>query len=138
MAHITLHTDGGARGNPGPSGAGIVIEKDGILVEEMAVFLGHQTNNWAEYEALALALQKTHELLVAESSETTVEAFLDSELVVKQLNGQYRVREETLKPQFEKVKKGAQHFKKVEYIHVRREKNKDADRLANEAMDRGA
>ena len=134
---ITIHTDGGARGNPGPSGAGAFIEVPGKVPEELSKFLGHQTNNWAEYEALFLALMRAKEIAGEALAETEVLAYLDSELVVKQLLGIYRVREATLMPQWSKVREVAQAFKNVRYTHVRREQNKDADRLANEAMDRG-
>ena len=134
---IIIHTDGGARGNPGPSGAGAFIEIPGREPEELSQFLGHQTNNWAEYEALFLALTRAKEIAGDKVSETEVAAYLDSELVVKQLSGIYRVREATLMPQWSKVREVAQAFKMVRYMHVRREQNKDADRLANDAMDRG-
>lgn len=130
--HLVIKTDGGARGNPGPAGIGVVIEdEDGKVLEEHAKFLGVATNNVAEYKAVVLGLERAKSLGAA-----TVEVRADSELLVKQANGDYRVKNEGLKPLYEKMKILETHFDKVRYRHVRREMNKAADALANRAMDR--
>ncbi len=105
----------------------------------MSRFLGKKTNNWAEYEAVVLALQETKKLLGKKTQSTEVEIRMDSELVKKQLAGEYQIKEETLFPQFIKIwNMRVKDFPHISFTHVRREENKDADRLANEAMDRGA
>lgn len=135
---ITIHSDGGARGNPGPSGIGVVIREGEKVVEEVSKFLGDQTNNWAEYEAIRIGLEAVATRYKGAASGLSVRAFLDSELVVRQLNGLYKVKEPALIDQHAKVKECIAHFKSVEFTHIPREKNQDADRLANEAMDHGA
>jgi len=124
-----LHTDGGARGNPGPAGIGVVLEIGGKK-QEFKETIGEATNNQAEYRAIILGLEKAQEAGVTE-----VECYLDSELVVKQLNGEYKVKNEALAPLFVKVFNLAYEFKKISYRHIRREANKHADRLVNEALD---
>ncbi|MEI7619967.1 MAG: ribonuclease HI family protein [Candidatus Falkowbacteria bacterium] len=130
---IIIYTDGGARGNPGPAGIGVAIyTEDKEIIEEHSDFLGIATNNQAEYKAVILALKKAH-LLEAEE----IHFFLDSELVVKQLRGEYKVKNQDLASLYLEIHNLSIHFKKISYTHVRRELNKEADRLANEAMDRG-
>ena len=130
---LTIFTDGGARGNPGPAGIGAVLYNDKKeKVAEVSKFLGVKTNNQAEYTALIEALKKARELQAQE-----LEIFLDSELVVKQLNGLYKVKNKDLAPLFLEVYNLSLNFSKITFIHVYRENNKEADRLANEAMDRG-
>lgn len=131
---IVIYTDGGARNNPGPAGAGAVIFHNDEKVAEISEFLGNRTNNWAEYEAVALALAKVRDMGLA-GHET--EMRMDSKLVVEQLSGNWRVKEPSLKPQFEKTRELAREFRSIRFVHVRREYNKEADRLANDAMDRG-
>lgn len=133
------YTDGGARGNPGPSGIGVVIQDHtGEILKEFSKFIGKQTNNFAEYEAVILLFSELTKLLGKKSIETEIEVRLDSELVTKQLRGEYRVKDAGLKKQYEKLEKiRGNNFPHVKFVHVRREKNKDADRLANVAMDRG-
>lgn len=130
---VIIYTDGGARGNPGPAGAGAVII-DGSKRHEFKKYLGDgRTNNWAEYEALALALTeaKKHGL-----SKRAIEVRMDSELIVRQLNEEYQVKEETLWPQYMKVHNLlVAHFPMRRFVHVPRAKNCDADRLVNEALD---
>ncbi len=130
MTRAVLRSDGGARGNPGPAGAGFVIEVDDSIVCEGGRFLGSVTNNVAEYEALIWGLEN---VLALGHDEVTV--YADSELLVKQVNGQYRVKNEGLKPLFLQVLGLLRRFSKFEVRHVRREFNKEADRMANEAMD---
>ena len=133
MNKIIIHSDGGARGNPGPAGIGAVLNaEDGIVLAEVSKYIGETTNNQAEYKALIAGLEKAKELKAEE-----VDCYLDSELVVKQLNHEYKVKNAELAPLFLKVYNLSLSFKKVIFIHVRREYNKEADNLANQAMDRG-
>ncbi|MBV9349702.1 MAG: ribonuclease HI family protein [Patescibacteria group bacterium] len=133
---ITIFTDGGARGNPGPAGSGAVIYDGPKKVAEISKYLGVQTNNFAEYEALLLALQKTIELF-GSPVERSVEVKMDSELIVKQMNGEYKVKHPMLKEKHTRAKLTiAQAFPRIVFRHVRREENAEADQLANDAMDR--
>lgn len=137
MKKVIVYTDGGARGNPGPAGAGAILFNDkGEVLKEVSQFLGHRTNNWAEYEAVALGLQAVKKMFGNETKKIHVEVKLDSELVTRQLNNEYQIKEETLFPQYIKVHNMlVKDFPHITFTHVRREQNKDADRLANEAMD---
>ena len=127
---LISYTDGGARGNPGPAGIGVVLKtKKGETVGEWSKFLGITTNNQAEYKALILALEEASALGVEE-----LECRLDSELVVKQLRGEYRVKHPDLKPLFTQVLSLLSHFKNVSFNYVPRDLNKEADHLANQAM----
>ena len=133
MKKIIIHSDGGARGNPGPAGIGAVLNSEaGLVLAELSKYLGETTNNQAEYQALIAGLEKAKELKAEE-----LDCYLDSELVVKQLNREYKVKNAELAPLFLKVYNLSLSFKKIKFIHVRREFNKEADKLANEAMDRG-
>ncbi len=137
MRSITIFTDGGARGNPGPAGSGAVIYDGKKKVAEISKFLGIQTNNFAEYEALLLALQKTKELFGSPVPHP-VSVKMDSELIVKQMKGEYKVKHSVLKEKHTRARLLiAESFPKITFTHVRREKNKEADKLANNAMDRG-
>ena len=130
---LLINTDGGARGNPGPAGMGAVLKSEsGEVLAEVSEFIGHATNNQAEYKAVVSALEKAKEL-----GGTELSFFLDSELVVKQLNHEYKVKNADLAPLFLRIHNMAQSFRTVSYQHVRREMNKEADKLANLAMDRG-
>jgi ribonuclease HI len=131
--YLISYTDGGARGNPGPAGIGVVLQdKTGQTIGEWSEFLGVATNNQAEYKALLLALKQAVALGVVE-----LDCRLDSELVVKQLKGEYKVKHPDLKPLFEQAKSLISQIKNVSFKHIRRELNKQADQLANQAMDRG-
>lgn len=132
--HLIVRTDGGARGNPGPAGIGVVIEDGdtGEVLEEHAKFLGRTTNNQAEYQAVILALERAVALRAH-----SVEVLADSELLVKQANGDYRVKNIDLQQRFRELKRLERDIGRVEYRHVRREMNKAADKLANQAMDKG-
>lgn len=133
MARITIYTDGGARNNPGPAGAGAVIMRGSEVLAEIKQFLGEQTNNWAEYEALALALAEAH---ARNLSHEEIEVRLDSMLVCEQVKGKWKVKEPALKLQHQKVRALiAAHFPRITFTHVPREENKEADRLVNEAID---
>ena len=127
----TLRTDGGARGNPGPGGAGFVLQDDeGAIVRSGGRFLGAVTNNQAEYEALVWGLQTALDHGVAR-----LRVCADSELVVRQMNGVYRVKNAGLRPLFSKAQELLRRFDSAEIVHVRREMNAAADELANIAMD---
>ncbi len=133
MNKIIIHSDGGARGNPGPAGIGAILnDENGLVLAKISHYLGETTNNQAEYKALIAGLEKAVELKADE-----VDCFLDSELVVKQLNREYKVKNAELAPLFLKVHNLSLSFKKITFTHVRRELNKIADELANQAMDRG-
>jgi len=129
---LIIFTDGGARGNPGPGGAGAVIKNEkGEIIKTISKFLGHSTNNQAEYQAMILALEEAKKLGGEELS-----CYSDSELMVNQLNRIYKVKDKDLAPLFLKVWNLSLNFKKIKYHHVFRENNKEADRLMNEALDR--
>ena len=136
MKKITIYTDGGSRNNPGPAGAGAIITNEkGDVLKEASKYLGEQTNNWAEYEAVILGLEEAKALGLQKHK---IEFNVDSQLVQQQLLGNYRVKEPGLIKQFARVRNILDSdFPHVTFIHVRREYNKEADRLANEAMDRG-
>lgn len=138
--HFTIHADGGARGNPGPSGAGAVVRDEaGKAVARVSKFLGHHTNNFAEYEAVILAFGELLKLVPEHAlKETSVAVKMDSMLVVRQMEGKWKVRHPDMKLQQARLALGAAPFKRVIFQHVYREENADADALANEAMDRGA
>ncbi len=130
---VLLFSDGGSRGNPGPAGAGYALfdaHRNEIFGGKK--FLGTTTNNVAEYTALILGLRKAHELEVK-----SIDCFLDSELIVKQLNGHYKVKHPDMKILFARVLELKKGFEKITFSHVPREDNKRADQLANEAMDEG-
>jgi ribonuclease HI len=132
MSEVIVYTDGGARGNPGPAGAGVVIINGDRTFEHKKYLGDKRTNNWAEYEAVALALQelKAHGLL-----GRTIEIRMDSKLVVEQLSGHWKIKEPTLKPQVAKVRALLGDFPKHRFVYIPREENFDADRLVNEALD---
>jgi len=131
LSRIQVCTDGAARGNPGPAGAGAVLQTaDGKVVGRIGRFLGHQTNNVAEYEAIVLGLQAALEL-----GAKQVRLVSDSELLIKQINGVYRVKAAHLKPFHTQVLALARQFESFEAVHVKRESNKAADQMANRAVD---
>lgn len=135
---FTIHADGGSRGNPGPSGAGAMIRDHlGNSVASVSQFLGTRTNNYAEYEAVILAFETLAKLVGKKVSTTEVIVKMDSELVVKQMKGLYKVKHPVLKEQYARLVHAIGAFGKVSFTHVFREENSDADALANEAMDRG-
>ena len=137
---IILYTDGGARGNPGPAGAGVFItDESGHVLKKIAEPLGVRTNNWAEYQAIILGLQALKKIFGKEKlKHMPVEVRTDSELVARQLSGKYQIKEETLFPQFIKVWNiKVSDIPDITFTHIPREKNKEADALSNEAMDEG-
>jgi ribonuclease HI len=128
---VTLFTDGGARGNPGPAAYGFVLEaEDGTVLAAEGKAIGEATNNVAEYNGLIAGLRKAVELHVPE-----VEVVSDSELMVKQMRGEYRVKNEALRGLSLEAGRLARELAKVEYRHVKRAENELADRLVNEALD---
>jgi ribonuclease HI len=136
--HFILYADGGSRGNPGPAGAGALVrDEEGVQVVTVSEYLGVATNNIAEYTAVLRALQQLHTLLGSGSSGASVEARLDSQLVVRQMNGEYKIKHPNIVPLAGKVKEVGRSFKSLTFTHVYREDNKEADALANQAMDRG-
>jgi len=126
---VTIYTDGGARGNPGPAGIGVVLNYEGKHLT-FKKYIGETTNNQAEYQAVILGLEKAKELGAEE-----VDVFLDSELVQQQLTQRYKVKNQELGSLFVKVWNLAMGFKKVKYVHIYRTDNKEADKLVNEAID---
>ena len=136
---LIIYTDGSSRGNPGPAGAGAFItDGEGLHLKSASRFLGVQTNNWAEYDAIVLALEEAKKILGKKSKDIKIEIRTDSELVKKQLSGEYQIKEPTLFPKFIKIwNMHVKDFPNVEFVYVPREQNKKADALANEAMDRG-
>lgn len=132
MTSLTIYTDGGARGNPGPAAIGVHAQTHEAQVAfELSEYIGETTNNWAEYEALIRGLTKGTTL-----QPSVINVRMDSELIVKQLSGEYRVKDPELKKQYEKVQDILRAFKgEVSFEHVPRAKNKEADRLVNEALD---
>jgi ribonuclease HI len=133
QGYLVAHIDGGARGNPGPAGYGIVIEDEvGRPVAEVSEYLGRQTNNYAEYSALLAALS-----YAIKHGFKAMKVVSDSELMVKQINGEYKVSSPALKELHAQAMRLVDQFDCFEIRHVLREKNREADRLANLAMDRG-
>ena len=129
---IKIYTDGGARGNPGPAGIGVVVyDVNDNIIDTKSEYIGEATNNQAEYRAVIAAME-----LISKYEVDEIDFFLDSELVVKQLNREYKVKNKGLAPLFVKVYNNILKYKKVTFTHVRREFNKEADKLANIAMDK--
>lgn len=131
----TVNTDGGSRGNPGPAAVGIVIQKEDTTDKEIARYIGVATNNVAEYTALLIAIEELQNEQQDNSQNTNIHFILDSELVVKQLQGKYKINDPTLKNLAEQIKKIQKNFNQVVYKHVKREFNKKADKLVNIALD---
>lgn len=126
-----LYTDGGSRGNPGPSAAAFIICKtDGSVVKKFGIYLGTSTNNQAEYRGLEAGLKKSAELGIKK-----LLIYMDSELIVRQLNGIYKVKNKDLLPIYQEVKYLAGRFERAEFVHVPRELNKTADAEVNRVLD---
>jgi ribonuclease HI len=133
---LIINTDGGARGNPGPAGIGVVIRSDeNQIIAGHKQYIGEATNNVAEYKALILALQKAQEISNFQFPISNLQINMDSELVVRQMQGKYKIKEPTLKLLAVEVFKLIRNFKNVGFVHVPRELNKEADKLVNEAID---
>ncbi|MFT7506989.1 MAG: ribonuclease HI [Acidimicrobiales bacterium] len=135
MKKVTVFTDGGARGNPGPSGIGVQIldEKNAVLCE-LSEYIGEATNNVAEYTAVKRALEHM-QTFFPDSKALQVDFKLDSQLVERQLNEAYKVKDTNLKTYVDAIKALENQFASVSYTHVLRAENKEADRLVNEALD---
>lgn len=130
MKKIIINTDGGSRNNPGPAGIGVVIsDSDGNVLETYKEYIGEATNNIAEYRALLAGLKHAKRF-----KPTEIECRLDSELVVKQVTGEYKAKDEVMKDLLGQVRELV-FFKPIEFVHVKREFNKAADKLVNEALD---
>jgi probable phosphoglycerate mutase len=132
-ASHTAHVDGGARGNPGPAGYGVAItDASGHPIAELSEYLGHRTNNYAEYQGLLAALR-----YAAEHQIKALKVISDSELMVRQIKGIYKVRHPELRKLYDEAQQLVRRLEHFEIRHALREHNKTADRLANQAMDRG-
>ncbi len=130
---VSAHCDGGARGNPGPAGFGALIQDTGgAVLAELSEFLGIQTNNFAEYSGLLAVLD-----YALAHNHRRLRVVSDSELMVKQIQGRYKVKSPILRPLFDQARKKIAQLDAFEITHALRHKNKAADRLANQAMDRG-
>jgi ribonuclease HI len=128
---LIINTDGGARGNPGPAGIGLVIKNEvGELVYSYGGYIGENTNNVAEYSALIKALEESVNL-----GATDLKIQMDSELIVKQMQGIYKIKQPTLQELAAQVIKLLKNFQSYNFVHVRREYNKEADALVNQALD---
>ena len=127
---VVLYTDGGSRGNPGPSGIGVVVlDSKKKKIKEISKYIGEATNNIAEYSALVCGLEEAATL-----GASDVVVFMDSELLAKQLSGEYRVKDGNIRPLFEKALGILKNFSSFEIKHIAREKNKEADKLVNKAI----
>lgn len=134
---ITIYTDGGARGNPGRAGAGAVIfSAERKVLKEISDYVGETTNNVAEYEALVRALGAAHKLFGKKLLGMEVEIKMDSELIVRQMHGRYKVKAPNLKEYFFRVQQLLQGMPHHTFVHIPREKNKHADMLVNRAIDK--
>lgn len=132
-----IYTDGGSRGNPGPAAIGVVVcDEGGQPLKRYSQAIGEKTNNEAEYEAVIFALKKTKALYGKEKTKASqIEIRLDSEFVAKQLNHQYKIEEPNLQPLFLKAWNLTLDFGKIKFTAIPREKNKEADKLVNQALD---
>lgn len=128
-----MYTDGGSRNNPGPAAVGVYLEN---LHKQYSHYIGEKTNNEAEYEAVIFGLKKIKQLIGKDKAKSyEIECFLDSEFVTRQMNHEYKVKEKDLQGLFLEVWNLMLDFKKITFNHIRREKNKVADKLVNEALD---
>ncbi len=131
---IIVYCDGGARNNPGPAAIGVVIDEKKTR-KEYSEYLGQATNNQAEYRAVIFALKKIKQLVGKEKSqELKIEIRSDSELMVNQLNGQFKIKDKDLQPLFFEIWNSKQDFSEVKFVQIPREENKEADSLVNEEL----
>ncbi|MBU4561277.1 reverse transcriptase-like protein [bacterium] len=127
---LVIYIDGASRGNPGPAGVGVIIyDEKKKLVDELCEYIGKTTNNVAEYQALLIALERARSL-----GTETLTVYSDCELLVRQMAGEYRVKDRTLKDFYQKARGNLKNFKKVDIRHIARGRNKRADRLANKGI----
>jgi len=158
MEHFLIYSDGGSRGNPGPAGCGFVIKSQNPIFNfkfqisnqikisndkkeiHGSKYLGEMTNNQAEYNGVVAALEEIVKLLngqIAKNNLPSIEVFLDSQLIVEQMNGRYKIKNEGLKPLYWKIRELIMDLgSKVSFKHIPREENKHADKLVNEAIDK--
>lgn len=130
--HVLVFSDGGARGNPGPAGCGAAItDERGKILKKLKKYLGFTTNNQAEYQALILGLKGAEKF-----KPESITCYLDSKLVVEQVCGRFKVKKIDLKPHVEWIQRFVKKHHRTRFLHIPREKNRLADQLANEAMDR--
>ncbi len=128
---VSIHTDGGARGNPGPGAVGVVIkDSKGKVIKEIGKFIGRSTNNEAEYKAVIEGLSSC-----VNSEIKEIEFFIDSLLVASQLSGKFKIKEPRMRALYDKAKSLEKKFKSVQYTHVPRSKNLMADKIVNEVLD---
>ena len=139
MKKIIVYTDGGSRNNPGIAGIGVFItDEKGKVLKKAKKFLGIQTNNWAEYEGVIFALETLKQMFGSKTKDLDIELRLDSQLVERQLNGIYKIKEPSLFEQFVRVNNlKVVGFPNIKFVHIPRKENGEADKLANEAMDEG-
>lgn len=128
---LVIFTDGASLGNPGPMGIGIVIYRDGLMIEQLSEYIGEGTNNIAEYRAVIKALETAHSM-----GETEVHLKSDSELIVRQLNNEYKVRDPKLVPLKRQIDRLRAHLD-VKFEHIPRERNSEADKLSKESAELG-
>ena len=137
MKKIIIYTDGGSRGNPGPAAIGVIFcNERNQIIKKYSQYSGEMTNNEAEYQAAIFALEKFKALFGKKLAKSTeIELKADSELLIKQLNGEYKILDEKIQPLFLRVWNLKLDFKNVKFKLISREKNQEADRLVNEALD---
>lgn len=138
MTDFIIHTDGGSRGNPGPAALGVVITaSDGTLKKQYGESIGTATNNEAEYQAVIFALRKLKQLIGKEKAgHASVQVLVDSELLERQMNGHYKLEQPHIQKLFIEIWNLKVDFGSVDFKHVSREKNKEADRMVNAALDK--
>jgi len=133
---IEIYTDGGSRGNPGPAGIGVVIKQENQIIKKYGEAIGKATNNIAEYQAAVFALKKVKLLFgKKKAKDVEIQVYMDSELIVKQMNHEYKIKEKDLQPLFLEIWNLMTDFKQVNFKHIPREENKEADELVNQALD---
>ena len=137
METVIAYTDGGARGNPGPAAIGVyIVDANGKAIREIKQAIGNSTNNFAEYNGVLVALQTLKALYGKKTKDMQIEIRMDSELVKKQLNGEYQIKEPGLVPFYMEIHNlRVSNFPNLTLTHVPRAQNKEADRLVNEALD---
>ncbi len=137
METITIYSDGGSRGNPGPAAIGVqILDSEKKVIKEVSEAIGNATNNFAEYQGVFRGLEAAKEVFGKKTKEIDFEFKLDSELVKKQLSGEYQIKDPGLVPLFIGIHNlRVVSFPNITFIHVKRELNKEADRLVNEALD---
>src|SRR3989344_6913517 len=134
---IIIHTDVGSRGNPGPAAIGVVMESDSFGKKEFGEYIGETTNNEAEYRAVIFALKKIKSLVGSDKCrDSSAEFLLDSELIVKQLNKEYKLKDKNIQNFFIEIWNLTFDFGEVSFRHIPREKNREADKVVNQVLDR--